>query len=664
MTKLLARPVARLVRLGLRAFGSGGTSLPGRIALALDPAFLANARTYPYRLLVTGTNGKTSTASIIAALLRAQGRRVVTNAEGANLRQGLATTLLESPGDALVLEVDELTARRVAAIVAPAVMVVTGLFRDQLDRYGEVAMVRAALQEAADAIPDAALVLNGDDPLTSSLSAKQRVIFRLTHAPLEVPADGTDCPCCGALLVYSTRYYAQLGAYHCPACGFAAPEADVGAEARAEGFVVNGRVLPLLPESLHPYSALAAVAALRALGIEPEIDAWPPPVPGRGSSAQIAGRSVTVVLGKNPASVSWNLIRHQADAHLFLVNNQIADGRDVSWLWDINLGSVRRAMVTGERALEMLIRLRYQPGVTEAKAFMRVSDAFAAALAATPPGGRLLVVATYTKLAAALGLLQETKETAVPEPAAGLPQRRRVTVGRQKAVRIALLCPDQLGTYADSGNAVVLQQRLEWRGITASIARLAPGERLAADTDVILLGGGEDRGQRLALEALRPMRAELEAMLKDGVPALLVCGGFQIYGESLPLGTEDVPGLGLLPFVTRRGIRRLVGRIGVRSKLTAEPLVGFENHGGCSALFAEAEPFGEVLWGNGNGPEGSEHEGLVLHRTIGTYTHGPVLARNPGLAEVILGWVAERRGFAPLEPLDDRVERMAAVDPA
>ncbi|MGH7122155.1 MAG: Mur ligase family protein, partial [Acetobacteraceae bacterium] len=145
--------------------GSGGTSLPGRVALALDPDFLLRAQKFPARLLVTGTNGKTSTVAMIRAFLGEAGKTVVTNAEGANLRQGLATALLDAPADVLVLEVDELTAPRVAPIVAPHAIVVTGLFRDQLDRYGEVAKVRAALQQAAASSPETTLVLNGDDPL-------------------------------------------------------------------------------------------------------------------------------------------------------------------------------------------------------------------------------------------------------------------------------------------------------------------------------------------------------------------------------------------------------------------------------------------------------------------------------------------------------------------
>ena len=666
MTKILARPIAKLLRQGLLSAGSGGTSLPGRVALALDPEFLARARNYPSRLIVTGTNGKTSTVAMIAALLRQAGKSIASNAEGANLRQGLATTLLERPGDALVLEVDELTVPRVAAIVAPQAMVVTGLFRDQLDRYGEVAKVRAALQQAAISMPEATLVLNGDDPLTASLEARRRLIFRLHHAPLDVPADGMDCPRCGALLSYTARYYAQLGEYHCPACGFRAPPADIEATATADCFAVNGTRLAPLPAALHPYSALSGIAAVRALGLEIWPAAWPPPVAGRGSSTTIAGRQVIVVLGKNPASVTWNLDRHRGDFHLFLVNNRTADGRDISWLWDIDLAPVRRAAIAGERALEMLSRLRYEPQVAEAAAHIEPGEAFAAALAATPEGGRLIVVATYTALPTALALIRRPPPPdpgAAERAVASLPPRRSLGA-TMRQVRIALLFPDQLGTYADSGNAVVLQRRLQWRGLAASVTRIGPGDPLPADCDVLLLGGGEDRGQVLALDGLRRMRADLTAMLADGVPALLVCGGLQLYGEALPLEGRDVAGLGLLPFVTRRGTPRLVGRIGVQSPLVPDPLIGFENHGGHSALLERGTSLGRVLYGNGNGPGGAEQEGIVVGHTIGTYIHGPVLARNPALADVILGWVAERRGFSSLAPLDDTVERAALANRA
>ncbi|HUZ63217.1 MAG TPA: MurT ligase domain-containing protein, partial [Acetobacteraceae bacterium] len=662
LARLLARPLARAARQGLKLAGHGGTSLPGRIALAFDPAFIARARRFPRRVVVTGTNGKTSTVSLITLLLRSAGLSVVSNMEGANMRQGLAAALLAPPAEALVMEVDEFTLPETARALDPQLVVVTGLFRDQLDRYGEVAVVRDTLQRAIDTVPEATILLNGDDPLTASLRAARRRFFRLTQAALDVPGDCAGCPQCGAPLSYRSRTYAQLGEFECPACGFAAPEADARGVVLPEAFVFNGTALPPLPVHLHPYSVLASLAAVDALGLPARIAAWPAPILGRGGSVTMARRKVTVVLGKNPASVSWNLAQHPGDAHLFLVNNRAADGRDVSWLWDVNLAPVSRAVATGERALEMLTRLRYEPQIAQASAYPKPEEAFAAALRETPEGGHLVVVATYTQLPAALALTDTARRpTAVPAAVApeAVAQPRAPLARRPHHVRIALLFPEQLGTYGDSGNAVVLQKRLQWRGIEASIDRIGLSDVLSADADILLLGGGEDRGQRLALASMRAMQPMLKAMAEDGVPALLVCGGLQPYGESLTLEGVEHEGLGILPIVTRPGKPRLVGKLCVNSPLVPHTLVGFENHGGHTTLLGGTR-LGEVVSGNGNAATGSQGEGILLHRTIGTYLHGPVLARNPALADVMLGWVAERHGWGALDPLEDAMEARAA----
>lgn len=664
--RLLASPVARLVRGGLRAAGYGATSLPGRVALMLDPDFLDRARAYRRRIIVTGTNGKTSTVALTAQLLRSAGQSVVANDGGANLRQGLATTLIDRAADTLLLEVDELTLPRVITRLAPDLVAVTGLFRDQLDRAGEVTHVRDSVQAALAAVPDATLILNGDDPLTASLEGSDRRFFRLGQLPLDVPGDCPGCPKCGTPLHYRRHYYAQLGDYACPGCGFAAPPADAAGVAADDGFTFNGRMLPPLPASLHPYSVLASLAVADALGVTPRVAAWPEPVPGRGGNVAIAGRRVTVVLGKNPASVGWNLVQHRADAHLFLINDRAADGHDVSWLWDVDLATVRHAFTAGDRARDMLIRLRYAPSVKSAAEFTRPEDAFAAALRKTPAGGHLVVLATYTQLATAIDLARPSDGTLTARnsrPGIALPDRPAPAPRPGRPVRIALLLPDQLGTYGDTGNATVLARRLAWRGIAAEITRVAPGERVPAGADIILLGGGEDVGQQVALDALKGSAADLAAMAADGVPALLVCGGMQLYGESLTLAGRDLAGLGLLPIETRPGPVRLVGRLRIASPLTPAPLVGFENHAGRTRLHGDARPLGQVLEGNGNAEIGSEDEGVMLGRIVGTYLHGPVLARNPGLADILLGWIAERRGWGALAPLDDRLEAGPAVQP-
>ena len=653
-TRLLARPAGLLLRGALHLAGRAGTSLPGRVILRLDPQFLAHARAHKRRILVTGTNGKTSTVALICHLLRQAGMRSITNQGGANLAQGLATALLDRPADALVLEVDELTLPRVIGAVEPDLVLVTGLFRDQLDRHGEVRSVRDQIAAGLARAPGALLLLNGDDPLTASLAGANTRIFRLSQPALEVPADGTDCPICGAALEYTSRIYAQLGEYHCPACGFAAPRADLAGIADEDAFVFDGERLPALPRALHPYSALGALAAVRALGLPVSVGEWPRPVPGRGDEIRVEGRDVVVVLGKNPASTSWNLARHQAATHLFLAADEIADGRDVSWFFDVTMTPVRHAFTAGPRARDMLVRLRYERQVETGAAYADAEDAFRAALAATPEGGRLALVATYTQLPAALALMRRPPRGQAGAPIASFGQRARPSRA-DVAVRIALVLPDQLGTYGDSGNGRVLVERLAWRGIPAELHRVGPADAAPRDADILLLGGGEDRGQRLALAALRRWRPELAAMQEDGVPALLVCGGLQPYGESLPLEGVIEEGLGLLPVVTVAGSKRLVGPIRIACTLTGTELKGFENHGGHTRRLG-GEAFGRVLVGNGNSANGSEGEGIVVSRTIGTYLHGPILAANPELADLILGWVAERRGWAALAPIDDSTE--------
>ncbi len=204
--RLLARPAGLLLRGALHLAGRAGTSLPGRITLRLDPEFLARARAHKRRILVTGTNGKTSTVALICHLLRQAGLRSVANRGGANLPQGLATALLDRPADALVLEVDELTLPRVIGAIEPDLVLVTGLFRDQLDRHGEVRSVRDQIAAGLARAPDALRLLNGDDPLTASLAGANTRFFRLSQPALEVPADGTDCPICGAALEYTLAH--------------------------------------------------------------------------------------------------------------------------------------------------------------------------------------------------------------------------------------------------------------------------------------------------------------------------------------------------------------------------------------------------------------------------------------------------------------------------
>lgn len=654
--------LARLSALGLKRLlrrlrPGGGTSLPGWVILALEPGFLRqHLSSFRERIVVTGTNGKSSTAHLIARLLTAEGYRVVHNQEGANLRQGLAASLLEGEGEVAVLEVDEASLAPLVCELQPTLILLTGLFRDQLDRYGEVERARSALHRAFALAPQARFLINGDDPLSAALAPEGSTFFSVEGLPhLEVPGDAPACPRCGGELLYRWRSYAHLGDYRCPSCGFARPKPAFVARF-GEAFRFQDQPLPPPPEYLHPYSATAALAAVSLLGAWPKELAWPPPSWGRGERWDHAGREVLLNLVKNPASLSFSLAWYRASVHLLEINDGIADGQDVSWLWDVDYPPLKRVLTTGSRGLEMLIRLRYLE-VPEARAYAQREEALASALALAREGERILYLSNYTGLRKAWSLLQrpQTPREHPPQARLGAPLR---PAGRQAAVRLVHLFPGAMGTYGDGGNLQVLRKRLEWRGFVVEPILVQRPEDFPTSADFFLLGGGEDRAQRLVAEALFRLRPELKAWLEDGVAGLLVCGGMQLFGEVYATGEGEIPGLGLLPLETRAGEGRLVGRIRVRSPLTSEVLVGFENHAGRSRV--EGQVLGEVLQGHGNLPEGRGGEGIVQGHLIGTYLHGPVLARNPWLADWFLRRILERRGLGELEPLDDEIERLAA----
>ncbi|MGH9226417.1 MAG: type 1 glutamine amidotransferase [Acidimicrobiales bacterium] len=233
-----------------------------------------------------------------------------------------------------------------------------------------------------------------------------------------------------------------------------------------------------------------------------------------------------------------------------------------------------------------------------------------------------------------------------------------------EAVSIALLYPELLGTYGDGGNALVLAQRLRWRDIPAEIVDITAGEPVPSTCDVYLMGGGEDAPQALAVRELRVSRA-LTRAVDGGAAVLAVCAGYQVLGRQF-LGPDGRPhtGLGMIDAATDRGDGpRRVGELVVEPDpdLGLPTLTGYENHAGITSLGSNARPLGQVIVGHGN-DHGDGSEGAVAGRIVGTYLHGPVLARNPALADLILSWVA-----GPLEPLEDeevdalRQERIASA---
>ena len=228
-----------------------------------------------------------------------------------------------------------------------------------------------------------------------------------------------------------------------------------------------------------------------------------------------------------------------------------------------------------------------------------------------------------------------------------------------RSLSICHLFPEALNLYGDGGNILTLAKRLEWRGIEARIEEVPLTETPSfAATDIVFIGGGSDREQRIVCERLLERKAELEAYVRDGGVLLAVCGGYQLLGHSYAMGEETLEGLGLVDLSTSRGTPRLIGNILIESELVGR-VVGYENHGGRTHLGSGVEPLGRVLFGHGNDGE-SGAEGCVSGNVLGTYIHGPLLPKNPAVADWVLARALERRyGSAELEPLDD-AEELAA----
>lgn len=233
-------------------------------------------------------------------------------------------------------------------------------------------------------------------------------------------------------------------------------------------------------------------------------------------------------------------------------------------------------------------------------------------------------------------------------------------MGNGRALQILHLYPELLNLYGDSGNILVLHKRLEWRHLSCTVHEVHMGERASlTGIDLVFIGGGSDREQRIVCDELQRQRSELAAFVEDGGVLLAVCGGYQLLGHSYLMGNEEVRGLSLVDLYTDRGSPRLIGNVVVESRIAPQPIVGYENHGGRTHLGAGVEPLGRVLFGHGNDGK-SGQEGCLYRNVVGTYVHGPLLPKNPGVADWLLARALERHGgTGELEPLDD-TEELAA----
>lgn len=226
-------------------------------------------------------------------------------------------------------------------------------------------------------------------------------------------------------------------------------------------------------------------------------------------------------------------------------------------------------------------------------------------------------------------------------------------------ITIAHLYPDLLNLYGDRGNIITLKRRLEARGITAKVNQYELNDKIDFEnTDIIFIGGGSDREQLLVCKKLCEIKDDIKAFAEDNGIILAVCGGYQLLGNYYKLDNETIEGIGLLDICTEQGKGRLIGNIILESELTGGTIVGFENHGG-RTFTGNHTVLGKVLYGSGNN-DSDGLEGVVYKNVIATYLHGPLLPKNPALADCIIKRAVERKyGSVELEPLDDSAENEA-----
>jgi UDP-N-acetylmuramyl tripeptide synthase len=426
---LAARAASRLSRL---AGAGGGTTLPGKLLWKLDPSAIdALARRLPHgAAVVSATNGKTTTTAMAAEILEAR-HELAWNRSGANLVSGVASTLLAHREAELgLLEVDEAALPEVMRRVRPRAVLLGNLFRDQLDRYGELEHVAERWRASTRDLPvGAALIVNGDDPQVGDLARGRAgaVAFgiddpRHARPDLEHAADSRHCVVCGRPYEFAAAYVGHLGDYRCPACGHARPPLQVqGRQIELDGLrgasfdlvtpAGTTRVRLPVPGLYNVYNALGAAALAQELGasldeIRAGLERFGAAF-GRFERIQTGDKSILLLLIKNPAGAN-EVVRtlEQAGAPsllLLALNDAIADGKDVSWIWDVDfepvLAGAKRVIVSGDRAAELGLRCVYGGFPEDA---LEVESALALALdrglELTPSGGELVVLPTYTAM--------------------------------------------------------------------------------------------------------------------------------------------------------------------------------------------------------------------------------------------------------------------------
>lgn len=369
----------------------GGTTFPGRVALKIDKNILSKVSKGYKVILVTGTNGKTTTTSMIYNIIKESGHPVITNNTGANLFPGIVTTFVDNykfgskvKDNYAVIEVDEANLKYITEYITPEVITVTNLFRDQLDRYGEVYTTLNKILEGIYNVPETTLVLNGDESLLGKLDLKNPVHFYgfdkavNDNKTIEINADAKFCKFCKTPYEYNFVTYNHLGDFYCPNCGYKRSDLmyavtdiiDINADSSTIKF--NDLEVSINQSGTYNiYNGLCAYSIAKELGIDDSVikkslenqsSSF-----GRQETINVEGKDVKIFLVKNPAGYNQSLdticLNKERFAAAFLLNDNYADGQDVSWIWDVDFEkltetNIDEVYISGLRAYDMAVRLK------------------------------------------------------------------------------------------------------------------------------------------------------------------------------------------------------------------------------------------------------------------------------------------------------------------
>jgi len=408
----------------------GGSSFPGKVALKLDKNVLKTVAEGYKVILVTGTNGKTTTTSMIQTMLKDSKKKVISNSTGANMYAGIVACFVDNysfskSGEEkyAVIEADEANVKFITEIISPKIIAVTNLFRDQLDRYGEVYTTLKKILEGVEKAPDSKLVLNGDESLLGDLGLpNESVYFGFNTAidlntKIDINADAKFCKKCKTPYKYYYLTYNHLGKFYCDVCGYERPalrySLDKVVELTPDGSIVeiNGNQYYInVPGTYNIYNALCAFSIAKELGLDNEVifDSLKSQKSsfGRQEIIDIDGKTVKIILVKNPAgydqAISTVSLETAKINLVTLLNDNYADGRDVSWIWDVKFEKlseldIEKVFVSGIRLYDMALRLKIAGLPFEKFMISESYDELLKGISLTK-SDKVYVLATYTAM--------------------------------------------------------------------------------------------------------------------------------------------------------------------------------------------------------------------------------------------------------------------------